>query len=95
MIRHTLLLKFNSCAASMERDAILQSLIALCDRVGAVNSLACGPDVDPRSRADGFTHAFSVVFGTEEARQAFRALPDYAEALAGMAQVAETMPLAD
>ncbi len=39
MIRHTLLLRFGAEATQRERDATLQSLIALCDRVGEVASL--------------------------------------------------------
>ncbi|MGH1573465.1 Dabb family protein [Methylobacterium sp. P31] len=95
MIRHTLLLRFGAGTASLERDAVLQSLIALCDRVGEVASFACGPDVDPRVRAQGFTHAFAVVFGDEKARDAFHALPDYAATLARLAQAAEAVQVAD
>lgn len=94
MIRHTLLLRFGAGAAPPERDAALQSLIALCDRVGEVASLAYGPDVDPRAR-DGFTHAFVVVFGSEEARDAFQALAGYAAALDRLTEVAEAVRVAD
>lgn len=81
MIRHTLLLRFDHGTAALEPDAVLQSLIALCDRVGEVASIACGPDADPLVRAQGFTHAFTVVFGDEAARDAFHALPGYTAVL--------------
>lgn len=95
MIRHTLLLRFGAGTASLERDAVLQSLIALCDRVGEVASFACGPDVDPRAQTQGFTHAFTVVFGSEKARDAFHALPDYAATLQRLSRVAEAVQAAD
>lgn len=82
MIRHTVLLRFDHRTAALEPDAVLQALIALCDHVGEVDSIACGPDADPLAHARGFTHAFTVVFGNEAARDAFQALPGYAAALA-------------
>lgn len=93
MIRHTVLLRFDHSTAALAPDAVLQSLIALCDRVGEVDSIACGPDADPLSRAQGFTHAFTVVFGNEAARDAFEALPGYAAALAPL-RAAEAVQVA-
>lgn len=95
MIRHTLLLRFGAEATQRERDATLQSLIALCDRVGEVASFACGPDVDLRARAEGFTHAFAVIFGSPSARDAFHALPDYATILNGLSQADVALKVAE
>lgn len=93
MIRHTLRLRFGDGSAALAPDAVLQSLIALCDRVGEVDSIACGPDADPLARAQGFTHAFTVTFGSEAARDAFQALPGYAAALAPL-RAAEAVQVA-
>lgn len=81
MIRHTLFLRFDHRTAALEPDTVLQSLIALCDHVGEVASIACGPESDPLVRAQGFTHAFTIVFGSEAAHAAFHALPGYMAAL--------------
>ncbi|MCJ2134419.1 Dabb family protein [Methylobacterium sp. J-026] len=81
MIRHTLLLRFDHRTPPPACDAVLLSLIALCDQVGEVDSIAFGPEADPQVRVQGFTHAFTVVFGSEAAHDAFHALPGYAAAL--------------
>lgn len=95
MIRHALFIRFGAGTLQPERDAVLQSFIALCDHVGEVSSLACGPDADPQVRAIGFTHAFAVVFGTTDARDAFRALPDYTIAWERLSQAAEAVQVVD
>lgn len=95
MIRHTLRLRFRAGIASGERDAVLLSLIALCDCVGKVTSLACGPDVDSHARANGFTHAFTVVFGSEEARNDFLALAGYLAAMTRLSEISEFVQVAD
>lgn len=95
MIRHTLLLRFGAETTQRERDAALQSLIALCDRVGEVASFACGPEVDLRARVEGFTHAFAVIFGSPSARAAFRELPDYATILNGLSHADVAVQVAE
>lgn len=82
MIRHAVWMRFSDAADAAERTAILGAFIALGDHLGHVSSFACGPEVDAAARAAGYGHAFVVVFETRAAQETYRALPEYAAAIA-------------
>lgn len=88
-MRHAVWMRFAEAADAAERTAILGAFIALGDHLGHVSSFACGPDVDAAARAAGFGHAFVVVFETRAAHETYRALPEYAAAMARLVSATE------
>ena len=82
MTRHAVWIRFSDGADAAERTTALAAFIALGDHLGHVSSFACGPDVDAAARAAGYGYAFAVVFETQAAQETYRALPEYAAAIA-------------
>ena len=75
MIRHIVLVRFNTATAASEQDAIFADLAALGALLPGLGGFSHGPDVSPESLARGFTHAFTIDFADAAARDAYLVHP--------------------
>ena len=80
MIRHMVLVRFSPNAVEDERTAVMAGLKALRSKVTGMLSFAGGPNVSQEGRSAGFTHAFTMDFVDEAARDAYLSHPAHVEA---------------
>lgn len=89
MVRHVVLVRFRDGLASGEIPAIFEALAALRRQLAGMLTFASGPNVSPEGLARGHTHAFTIDFADEAARDAYLALPDHEAAGARLVRAAE------
>ncbi len=76
-LRHVVLFGFKPSASSQDVDAIVAHFTALERRVPGVQAFEWGRDVSPEGLSHGHTHAFTLTFADEEARDAYLVHPDH------------------
>ncbi len=75
MIRHIVTVRFDAATSQTEREAIFAALADLQTVVPGLRSFASGADVSPEGLSKGATHAFTVDFDDEAARDAYLVHP--------------------
>jgi hypothetical protein len=73
MIRHCVLVKARPDVPAGELEAVFAALAALKDRLPGMLAFAGGPDASPEGLQRGHTHAFTIDFADEAARDAYLA----------------------
>jgi hypothetical protein len=71
MIRHCVLVKVRPDAPAGELEAVFAALAALKSRLPGMLAFAGGPDASPEGLQRGHTHAFTIDFVDEAARDAY------------------------
>lgn len=71
MLRHVVLFGFTPEATPADIDAVVARFCALKGLVPGVEALEWGRDVSPEGLAQGHSHAFTLTFATEAARDAY------------------------
>lgn len=89
MIRHIVLVRFAQATPDAERAAVFAELAALKGVVPGLRAFAGGPSVSREGLSKGFTHAFTVEFDDEGARDAYLAHPAHQAAGARLVRAAE------
>ena len=75
MIRHIVLVRFAPATPDAERAAIFADLGALRGVVPGLRAFSGGPNASREGLTQGFTHAFTVDFDDEAARDAYLVHP--------------------
>ncbi len=88
VIRHIVLVRFDPATDEAERRAVLADLAALRGTVPGLRAFAGGPNVSPEGLARGYTHAFTVEFDDEAARDAYLVHPAHRAAGARLTRAA-------
>jgi hypothetical protein len=89
MIRHLVLVRFASRTPPSEIAAVLDQLGQLKGIVPGLLAFGAGPNRSPEGLSRGYTHAFSVDFADESARDAYLVHPAHKEAGARLVDAAE------
>lgn len=71
MIRHCVLIRARADAPAGELASAFDGLRALGSRLSGMTAFAGGADVSPEGLQRGYTHAFTIDFTDEEARDAY------------------------
>ncbi len=74
LLRHHVYFKFNESVTPEQIDEINQAFAGLRNRIPTIVDFECGVNNSPEGLNDGFTHAYTVTFRSEEDRDAY--LPD-------------------
>lgn len=70
-LRHVVLFAFKDSATVEQIDAIVEDFGRLKSRIPGVMSFEWGTNVSPENLNQGFTHAFTLTFGSEEDRNVY------------------------
>jgi hypothetical protein len=89
MIRHIVLLRFRQDARPERIAIVLAAIHALKHTLPGILAVHSGANVSPEGLGRGFTHAFTVDFEDEAARDRYLADADHAKAGAGLVAEAE------
>ena len=71
MIRHCVLVRARADREPGELEAVFAGLAALGRRLPGLQAFAGGADVSPEGLQRGYTHAFTIDFADETARDAY------------------------
>ena len=71
LLRHHVYFKFNESVSAQQKDEINQAFSALRDRIPTIVDFECGVNNSPEGLNNGFTHAFTVSFASEQDRDAY------------------------
>ena len=75
LLRHVVLFSFKPDATSEQVDAIVTGFGALPAAIPGVNAYEWGTNVSPEGLNDGFTHCFTLTFGSAQDRDAYLVHP--------------------
>ena len=76
-LRHVVLFGFKPSASSQEVDALVARFTALARLVPGVEAFEWGRDVSPERLNQGHSHAFTLTFASESARDGYLVHPDH------------------
>lgn len=88
MIRHVVLIRFEAATPDDERERVISALRALRDSVPGMLAFAAGANTSVEGLDRGYTHAFSIDFDSEAARDAYLEHPDHKAAGARLVALA-------
>ena len=80
MIRHCVFFRFLPEVPQAQRDAIYAGLGALVGRIPGLLSAQFGPNTSPEGLSQGFNDGFIMELADAEARDAYLADPEHAQA---------------
>ena len=70
-LRHVVLFAFKESATPEQVDAIVTGFATLPQAIPGIVSYEWGTNVSPEGLNDGFTHCFTLSFGSAEARDGY------------------------
>lgn len=70
-LRHVVLFAFKDSATVEQIDAIVADFGTLKDRIPGIVAYEWGTNVSPEGLNQGFTHCFTLTFGSEEERNTY------------------------
>ncbi|SCW31487.1 Stress responsive A/B Barrel Domain [Rhizobium mongolense subsp. loessense] len=77
MILHCVLLRLKAAMTGEEKQALLESVVALKQVIPGILDLRYGPNVSPEGLHGGFVDGFVVTFENVEARDAYLVHPEH------------------
>ena len=77
MIRHIVLIKCKPDVSQMEIDEVFAALAALKDTIPGILAFEAGENNSPEGIARGYTHAFTMDFADEQARDNYLPHPEH------------------
>ena len=77
MIRHIVLMKCKSDAPKEEIEQVFAALAALKESIPGIVAFEAGENNSPEGVARGYTHAFTMDFVDEQARDAYLPHPEH------------------
>lgn len=89
MIRHIVLVRFRKDAGAATVDATFDALHRLKDVIPGIRAIHSGPNVSPEGLGRGYSHAFTVDFDDEAARDRYLADEDHGKVGAALCAAAE------
>jgi hypothetical protein len=75
ILRHVVLFSFKPDATADQVDAIVAGFAGLKDAIPGIAAYEWGTNVSPEGLNDGFTHCFTLSFGSAADRDAYLAHP--------------------
>jgi hypothetical protein len=70
-LRHVVLFAFKDSATVEQIDSVVADFGLLKERIPGIVSYECGTNVSPEGLNQGFTHCFTLTFGSEDDRDAY------------------------
>ena len=92
MIRHIVLMKCQPAAAPHDIDAMFAALSALTQSIPGILAFEGGMNNSPEGLDRGYTHAFTMDFADNEARDAYLPHPEHEHAQTFMRKVLADVP---
>ena len=89
MIRHIVLVRFRKDAGSATVNATFEALKRLKAVVPGIRAIHVGANISPEGLGRGYSHAFTVDFDDEAARDRYLADEDHAKVGAALVAAAE------
>ncbi|AJD40378.1 Dabb family protein [Rhizobium sp. SEMIA 4085] len=77
MILHCVLLRLKAAMTGEEKQALLESVVALKQVIPGILDVRYGPNVSPEGLHGGFVDGFVVTFENAEARDAYLVHPEH------------------
>ncbi|WP_455874872.1 Dabb family protein [Rhizobium yanglingense] len=77
MILHCVLLRLKAAITGEEKQALLESVVALKQVIPGILDVRYGPNVSPEGLHGGFVDGFVVTFENAEARDAYLVHPEH------------------
>ncbi|WP_082493480.1 Dabb family protein [Massilia sp. Leaf139] len=74
-LRHVVLFSFKNEASAEQIDTVVADFGALAQAVPGIVSYEWGTNVSPEGLNDGFTHCFTLTFGSNEDRDVYLVHP--------------------
>ncbi|MFC4929707.1 Dabb family protein [Massilia sp. GCM10023247] len=71
VLRHVVLFSFKPGASADQVDAVVAGFATLSDAIPGIDAYEWGTNVSPEGLNDGFTHCFTLTFGSAQARDAY------------------------
>ena len=95
VLRHVVLFAFHSNAARAEVAAIEEAFADLPAQIPVISALEWGTNVSPEGLAQGFTHCFTLTFGSAADRDTYLVHPAHRELGALLPPVLEKVLVID
>lgn len=76
-LMHVVAFQFKPSAKAGEIDAVVQAFLALKSKIPQIQTFEWGTNVSPEKHDKGFTHCFTLGFGSEKDRDAYLVHPDH------------------
>ncbi|MBC2884115.1 Dabb family protein [Ochrobactrum sp. CM-21-5] len=92
MIRHIVLVKFRPELERAEIDIMLNSVIALKDRIDGIVAITAGENNSPEGLEKGFSYGFTVDFTDMVARDAYLPHPEHVKVGKSLVEATESGP---
>ena len=89
MIRHIVLVRFPPAVDPAARSDVMAGLEALRETVPGLRAYAGGENISPEGLSAGFTHAFTMDFADEAARDAYLIHPAHVAAATKLVAAAD------
>ncbi|GIZ53647.1 Dabb family protein [Noviherbaspirillum aridicola] len=70
-LRHVVLFSFRNNAAAEDIDTVVADFRKLKDAIPGITAFEWGTNVSPEGLNDGFTHCFTLTFGSAEDRDVY------------------------
>jgi hypothetical protein len=83
-LRHVVLFSFKPAAGADQVDAIVAAFGQLKAEIPGITSYEWGTNVSPEGLNDGFTHCFTLTFGSAPDRDAYLEHPAHQRFVAGL-----------
>lgn len=92
MIRHLVLMKCHPDLPAAQIDNVFAALAALQEKISGILAFEGGQNNSPEGIARGYTHAFTMDFADEQARDLYLPHPEHKKVIALIHEILDGSP---